>query len=212
MGHCNRLEGNVYMPFRNVLYMRLIPTIPLKRPVAEQAMLSNAFKYGAMGSAGPKIPIVNSYGAMCFAPAGNTNDIDVLTQYFPNGEVWALNADIMRQGERGNEQWYIVLAAEDAFIETLKNGLDYLKNVARAELPIKVIAGVVGMKGRTVAVTGGVMGAYGKMMNNEAEHTMVFHDDSLDAQDQYLFQLFEKIFDQSGHPRPKHLNAFLKKS
>ena len=163
-----------------------------------------------MGSQGHKIPIVNSYGAMCFAPAGHTRNIDALTQYFPTGEVWAINADIMRQGGSG-PQLYLAISAEDAFIDTLEKGLEYMRKVAGIALPIKVIAGVTGMKGRTVGISGAVIGTYGKMMSDHVEHTMILKDDSHDAQDEYLFQLFEKIFNQSGHERPRNLNRRLVK-
>jgi hypothetical protein len=198
------------MPFRDVLYMRLIPTKPLKRPVGERAMLSSAHKYGAMGSQDPTIPIQNDYGVMCFSPAGNTRNVDALTQYFPNGEIWGINADIMRQGVRGQERWYILSPAENAFVETLEHGLDYLRNVAGAEMPIKVVAGVVGMKGRRMVVSGTVVGTHGRMMTNEVDQTMLPQDDSLGAQDKYLLRLFETIFDQSVASRPKGLNGFPK--
>lgn len=210
LGFCNQIGEHMFMPFRDVLYMRLIPTAPLKRPVTEKAMLSNASKYGAMGNPGGVIPIVNQYGTMCFSPAGATNNIEALTQYFPNGEVWAINADVMRQGNRGNDKWYLVTAAEQAFMNALNAGIHYLTNVAMAEMPIKVIAGVVGMKGRTIAVNNAVVGTYGKMMTDSVELTMILRDGSREAQDQYLLQLYEKIFDQSGHARPQGLNGFPK--
>lgn len=206
LGHCNQMGGMEYMPFRDVLYMRLIPTKPLRRPLAEQLLVSSTFKYGAMGSRDLKIPILNQYGAVVFAPAGNTNNIDAMTQYSPNGEVWAINADIMRQGDRGDDKWYIVTAAEDAFLETLRYGLAYMRDVAEVELPIKVTAGVAGMKGRRVVVSGAALGMHGRMMTDAIEHTMIFHDDLIEAQDKFLLQLFEKIFDQSGNSRPRGLS------
>ncbi|MHB8267814.1 hypothetical protein [Bradyrhizobium sp.] len=210
LGHCNQIGDDVYMPFREVLYMRLIPTKPLPRPVGERAMISAAMKYGAMGSAAGQISISNQYGAMCFSPAGNTNNVDTLTQYFPNGEVWAIDAHIMRSGERGDENWYVCTQAEDAFVATLENGLNYLRKVAGAELPIKVVSGVVGIRGRRLVIPGRALHLHGRMMTNEVEIARVLHDDSIDAQDKYLIQLFERIFDQSGAPRPKGLNGFPK--
>jgi hypothetical protein len=132
LGYCNRVGDDMYMPFHDVLYMRLIPTKPLDRVVSEKSMLDNAYKYGAMGEHGGVIPIRNQYGATCFSPAGGTNNVNALTQYFPNGEVWAINADIMRQGERGQERWYVLTSAEHAFMQTLNNGMKYLKTVAGA--------------------------------------------------------------------------------
>jgi hypothetical protein len=95
-----------------------------------------------------------------------------------------------------------------AFMQALNNGLLYLKSVAGAEMPTKVVAGVVGMNGRIVAVNGALLGGYGKMMTDAVEHTMVLRDDSIEAQDKCLLQLYEKIFDQSSHERPKGIGGF----
>ena len=54
------------MQHDDVLYMRLIPTKPLPRPVAERTLITKAYDYGAMASPELTIPIVNSHGAMCF--------------------------------------------------------------------------------------------------------------------------------------------------
>jgi hypothetical protein len=123
LGYSRQVEQNgddVYMLFEDAIYMRLIPTKPLARPVSEEKMIGAAAKYGAMGAATPFVPIVNDFGAMCFSPAGNSKNVTALTQYFPNGEVWAINSDILRQGVRGaTDRWYLLVSAEDAFLNTL---------------------------------------------------------------------------------------------
>jgi hypothetical protein len=214
LGYSRQVEQNgddVYMLFEDAIYMRLIPTKPLARPVSEEKMISAAAKYGAMGAATPFVPIVNDFGAMCFSPAGNSKNVTALTQYFANGEVWAINSDILRQGVRGaTDKWYLLVSAEDAFLNTLENGLHYLTEVAGAELPVKVTAGVLGMHRRHLVIVGEVIGRRGRMMTNEVHHTMLLQDGSQEAQDKYLLQLFEKIFDQSGNRRPRGLNGFPK--
>lgn len=185
LGYSGRLGGALYMPFRQVLYMRLIPTKPLPRPVAEKTMVNAAMHYGAMGSSAGQISVPNQYGAACFATAGATNDLDSITQYFPNGEVWAIDASTMRHGERGNDNWYVLTQAEDLFLNTLENGLAYLNQVG-AEFPIKVSAGVVGFKGRRLVVTGHTIGRYGKMMTERADLTRVLKDDSTETRDDFL--------------------------
>lgn len=114
-----------------------------------------------------------------------------------------INSDILRQGVRGaTDKWYLLVPAEDAFLNTLENGLRYLTEVAGAELPVKVTAGVLGMPRRQLVIVGEVIGRRGRMMTNEVHHTMLLQDGSQEAQDKYLQQLFEKIFDQSGNRRP----------
>jgi hypothetical protein len=209
LGHCNQVGGQVSMSAIHVLYMRLIPTKPLLRPIAQRTMVSEAYQFGAMGTPELTIPIPNEHGAMCFAPMNGTKDIDAMTQYFANGEVWAINGDIMRHGERTDDHWYLLNQAEEAFMKTLERGLRYMKEIAGVELPIKVIAGVVGLKGRRVVVSGTGLGVHGHMMTNEVHLERVFHEDSIEAQDKFLLQLFNKIFDQSGAPRPR-INGFPK--
>lgn len=210
IGYLNRLNADLYMPFRNVLYMRLIPTKPLRRPVGEKALMASAMKYGAMGSSAGQMSIVNDYGAICFSLGGATSDIDSLTQYFPNGEIWAIDAGTIRNGQRENESWYVCTEAEDLFVSTLENGLAHLKNVAGAEFPVKVTAGVVGVKGRRLVIPGCAVNLHGPMMTDEVEVTRLLHEDTLEAQDKYLLQLFQGIFEQTGALRPKGLNGFPK--
>jgi hypothetical protein len=100
-------------------------------------------------------------------------------EHFPNGEVWAINSDILRQGVRGaTDRWYLLVSAEDAFLNTLENGLRYLAEVAEAELPVKVTAGVLGMHRRQLVIQGEVIGRRGRMMTNEVHRTMLLQDGS----------------------------------
>jgi hypothetical protein len=213
LGHCNQLGGQVEMVHPHLLYMRLIPTKDLVRPMAEKTMLQMCYQYGAMGSQELTIPITNSYGAMCFSPVNGTRHVDAMTQYFANGEIWAINSDILRHGDRSdNEYWYNLNQTENAFMLTLERGFDYLRNIAQVEMPVKVSAGVVGIKGRRVVVSGSAIGQHGKMMKDEVHLTRIFHDDSIEAQDKFLLELFNKIFDQSGAPRPPGINGFPKRT
>jgi hypothetical protein len=132
-----------------------------------------------------------------------------LTQYFPNGEVWAVDTRLMKNGEREDESWYTVVSAEDMFISTLENGLKHFQQVG-GEFPVKVSAGAVGLKGRRIVISGRALHMHGRMMTDEVHYTMLLQNGSLETQDKYLLGLFEKIFDQSGAPRPIGLNGFPK--
>jgi hypothetical protein len=72
LGHCNQLGGQVSMSAIHALYMRLIPTKPMRRPIAEQTMVTGCYQYGAMGSPELTIPISTHDGAMCFSPKNGT--------------------------------------------------------------------------------------------------------------------------------------------
>jgi hypothetical protein len=209
LGHARQLDLDMYMPFRDVLYLRIIPMKPLVRPLAEQLMVNNVGKYGSFGqTSGGAFLLRNEWGVAAFDPAGHTENIDSILQYFPNGEIWGINADIMRQGNRGDESWYLATMSEHAFAETLFHALAFMKNTSKVELPVRVVAGVVGLKGRRLVVPGTAIGSYGRMMTDSVEYEAILRDDSLEAQDKLLLALFEKIFDQSGQPRPEKLGGF----
>ncbi len=93
------------MPFRSVFYLRVIPTKLLVRPLPVDLLLNRAGRYGAVGSNVGVYIHENDHGVIVLNPAGNTVNIDSLTQYFRNGEIWGVNADVLRQGERGQERW-----------------------------------------------------------------------------------------------------------
>ncbi|GAB9084660.1 hypothetical protein [Bradyrhizobium diazoefficiens] len=209
LGHCREIDAEMYLPFWDVLYLRLIPTRPLKMPLSERRMMDSASKWGAMGGRNVSFAFTNQYGAISIEQAGNTPNIDSLTQYFPNGEVWAINADIMRQGDNGQNKHYLSTPAENAFMEGLEHGLQHMKDIG-AEFPIKVVAGVVGFKGRLLTAHGVEVHRFGRMVTNDVEVTRWLHDDSLEAQDKFLELLYSEIFAQSGNVRPKGLNGFPK--
>jgi len=75
------------MPFRSVFYLRVIPTKPLVRPLPMDMLFNNTARYGAFGSGIGNYIRENEYGIAILNPAGDTTNIDSLTQYFRNGEI-----------------------------------------------------------------------------------------------------------------------------
>lgn len=207
LGHSKQLGGDMKMPFRKVLYLRIIPAKPLVRPLSEKVLASNVGKYGSFGGETGAFMVRNDWGIGVLEPAGNTTNVDSITQYFYTGEIWGINADIVRQGERGEEQWLISHSTEKAFAETLYHGLEFMRSVGIA-LPVKVIAGLTGVKDRRLVVSGATLGLYGRMTTDGVEHVAILHNDSLETQDKFLLAFFEKIFDQTGNQRPHKLCGF----
>jgi hypothetical protein len=94
------------MPFRKVLWLRLSPGTSLPHPLPIDVLTGNVGRFGPFGiPQGYERVRVNNYGVGCFTPAGNTNNIDAISQYTRDGEIWGINADYLRQGEMGQTSW-----------------------------------------------------------------------------------------------------------
>jgi hypothetical protein len=82
------------------------------------------------------------------SPAGATFNLDSLSQYFRNGEIWGVNAEILRDGDRGTQKWVSSLSLENVFTKTLRQYVEFTQQVSKVALPLKIIAGIEGVKGR----------------------------------------------------------------
>lgn len=209
LGHSRQMQADMFMPFRDVLYLRVMPTEPLPRLLSERTLLNNVGIFGTFGQTRSGAMVMsNELGVATFEPAGNTDRLDAILQYFPTGEVWGVNADIMRQGEQGQHRWYLAESCERAFAETLFHIIEFMTKVSNVKFPIRVIAGTTGLKDRTLTISGHPVGAHGRFWTNEVRHEATLPDSSLKSQDAFLIKLFEKIFDQTGSARPQGLFGF----
>jgi hypothetical protein len=155
--HSKHDKAEFVMPFRSVFYLRVIPTKPLVRPLPLDLLLERARRYGAFGSNVGVYIRENDYGVIIINPAGSTANIDSLTQYFRNGEVWGINADVLRQGEHGQERWLISHGVEHNTAESLNLYFEFLRDVSKIVPPYTVEAGLHGVKGRNLVNTGAVI-------------------------------------------------------
>ncbi len=209
LGQSRQMQSDMFMPFREALYLRVMPTEPLPRMLSEKALINNVGKFGTFGQTrSGAMVMANEFGVATFEPAGDTDKLDAILQYFPTGEVWGVNADMMRQGVQGAYRWYLTESCEKAFPETLFYVLEFMTTVTNVKFPIRVIAGVTGLKGRTLIISGQPTGAYGRFWTDDVRHEATLPDASLKSQDAFLLKLFEKIFDQVGTPRPQGLFGF----
>jgi hypothetical protein len=196
------------MPFRSVFYMRVIPTKPLDRPLPMDMLFNNTARYGAFGSGVGNYIRENEYGIAILNPAGNTTNIDSMTQYFRNGEIWGINVDVLRQGERGEQLWLISHGVEHTFAESLNLYFEFLRDVSKIAPPYVVEAGMCGVKGRLLVNSGTTLGSAGKVFEDSFELRRVLHNTDLATQDKFLLEFFELMHNQTGHPRPHKLYGF----
>jgi hypothetical protein len=197
------------MPFRSVFYLRTIPTKPLVRPLPVDLLLNNGARFGAFGNGSEAGVYIreNDYGVAIFTPAGTPGNIGSLTQYFRNGEIWGINADVLLQGERGGEKWLISHGVEQNTAESLNLYLEFFREVSKIEPPYTVEAGLHGVKGRTLVNSGSTIGN-ARVFEDSFELRRVLHSTDLTTQDKFLLEFFELIHGQTGYPRPPGLYGF----
>jgi len=161
LGRNKRDKSEFAMPFRSVLYLRVIPTKPLSRPLPLDMLFNNCARYGAFGCGVESHIRENDHGLAIFNPAGNTLNIDSISQYFRNGEIWGINADILRQGERGEQLWLLSQSIEHNAAESLNLYFEFLRDVSKIEPPYRVEVGLHGVKGRMFVIGGATIGSSG---------------------------------------------------
>ena len=105
-----------------------------------------------------------------FARPERPSEFDSISQYTRDGEIWGVNADILRQGEHGSKSTLVTLPMEDLFITSLDLYLEFMRSVAKNPLPIQVEAGIEGIKGRLVAHNGYIIGDSGVMHLDRVTH------------------------------------------
>jgi hypothetical protein len=192
-----------YMPFRKVMWLRVIPSAALPMPLDIQTLMQNIGSFRPFGlPVGMECVRQNGYGAAYFSAAGNTNNIDNITQHTRDGEIWGVNADILRQGERGEYQYVFSLPMENLFITSLTLYVDFLQRVSNVPAPVQIEAGIEGIKGRTMAHNGSVLGTGGVMHRDSVTHSDVLRSFDKAEQDRALLDFFRKVYANTGVPRP----------
>ncbi len=92
------------MSAESVLFLRLIPTDPKQRLIPHDLAGQMASAYGSFDDFGNLFILRNDDGAAMCALSDDRGEVENIAQYFNNGEIWAINADIVRIGRRGNNK------------------------------------------------------------------------------------------------------------
>lgn len=193
------------MPFRSVMWLRVMPSVALEMPLDRQTLLHSVGRFGTFGAPVGGEPIrENVHGVCFFCPAGDTTNIDAISQYTRDGEVWGINADILRQGERGGTSVLLTLPMENLFITSLSLYMDFVDGVAQVPLPIQVVAGIEGIKGRLVAHHGYSANSP-TMHHDRVTHRGLLKTFTRAEQVSFLMEFFKKVNAGSGVPRPDGL-------
>jgi hypothetical protein len=202
----HRMEKQKFvMPFRSVAYLRVIPRTTQILPV--ELLKDSIGSFGAFGLPAGAYILENAYGVAMLNPAGATWNVDNLSQYFRNGEIWGINADVLRQGERPDGNWLMSLPIENLFITALTLYLEFTSRVSKIAPPFRIEAGLEGIKGWKLVHNGMSFGAagHGTLYEDRVVHQAILNKIDQPTQLEFLMTFFEKINRNTGHPRPRGL-------
>jgi hypothetical protein len=130
----------------------------------------------------------------------------VVFQYFRSGEIWGINADILRQGERGRDHYLYTYPLEEILVAGLLSATRFHQELSGIAPPFVIEVGVVGLAGRTIAHNGYVLSSASPVLASDTiTHRAVLH--KIDGQTlvSFLMEFFEKLNKDAGVPRPKGL-------
>jgi hypothetical protein len=196
------------VPFKSLIYLRVIPIKKLPMPIAMDTLKNNVGRYGAFGDASGVYVLENSYGYAVIRQAGDTNNADNLVQYFRNGEIWGINADIPRQGERGQEQWLLSYPLGAVCLDGLTQAANFVKEVSKVPPPYTVEVGVVNVKNRKLIINNQVVSQAGIIYSEDIFLRKILPDLEKRTQDEFMLEFFEMVHKDTGVPRPHKLYQF----
>jgi hypothetical protein len=201
-------DASFTIPSESVLFLRLIPIDPKQGLVPHDLAGRMASTYGSFEVFGDLYILRNDGGAAMCALGEDRHHIDNIAQYFNNGEIWGINANIVRLGGRGKNKYLIMPEVEGVFRKQLPRFIECMLKDGGVKLPITVIGGVAGVKGQMLAWNGVPESGYSKMIRDNVEYERNLNSADQEAVNEYLLGLFEAIFEASGKPRPQKFNGF----
>ena len=189
-------------------FLRLVPTVaigPLTPKAVHGLILSPpSFSLPLFGRSEGSWFQANEFGAVAFdaEELGQTSAWQVV-QVFENGEIWAIDARILsheRNGQRGIPSTTI----EQNFVRALSDFLAFAKDHLGLSLPLRLIGGIDGVKGFSIAVRHGLEGCIVK--DNVVYETWIENYDVPPYE--CLLPLFKMIWEYAGLDRPEKLQTF----
>ena len=191
-------------PARSYLYLRVIPAEPLAIPLNEQMLQHTIGKYSSFGG-GLGLIQPNAYGYGMSDVNGPNGTIDFMTQYFRNGEIWGINGEVIRRGNRNDENWLEAMLVEDMLLVCLELYGEFATICSKIKFPVKVEAGLVGVKGRRLVYQGGVLSGLGTMDQPNVIYTATTRELGRPQVMEFVKNFAIKMHNNSGVPRPAGL-------
>jgi hypothetical protein len=191
-------------PARSYLYLRVIPAEPLEVPLNEQMLQNSIGKYSSFGG-GLGLIQPNAYGYGMSDVNRPNGTIDFMTQHFRNREIWGINGECIRRGNRTDENWVEAMLVEDLLLVCLELYGEFATIYSKIKFPVKVEAGLVGVKGRRLVYHGGVLSGLGTMDKPNVIYSATIKELGRLQVMEFVKNFAIKMHNNSGVPRPAGL-------
>jgi len=172
-------------------------------------LVNKVVRAGTFGTTFGGIEKQNKYGTIAIDPITHSGDVGSLTQGFRNGELWAVNVDLLRRGSNRSPPLIGSKQMEMIFHNSLHAFANMLAELGRVDPPFTVEAGIVDIKDWVLLVADKAGAQYlGQMHESSVIVRKILRDLTAETIDKFLLEIFESIFDQTGYPRPQGLYGF----
>ena len=187
-------------------FLRLVPSVPIG-PLTPKAVHDLIFSpsYGLPPLGNPTSCWfkANEFGAVVFdaQAIGQTNASEI-AQVFENGEIWGIDAAIFEPDQNG-QRGIPSIGIEEQFEQALAAFLTFARDHAGLSVPLRLIAGIDGVKGYSIFVRRGLAG------NVVKDH--IVHETLIVTYDEpphhCLLPFFKLIWEFAGLDRPDDLRG-----
>jgi hypothetical protein len=201
------------VPDEGRAYLRLYPTLsvpPLETELDAELLVSNGGGLRPMGRVSSWSPSRNAFGGIIYQPLRNGR-LYHFTQLLLSREIWGLDAGCLnksdlREWTNGKFDGYIPSnAVEEIFVDALRSYLMFAQSVLKFPLPLRVEAGLVGIKGYPIAV--------GESIGGECFSDHVFWRGDVASYETPAYEILGAFFDlmykKCGRLRPTSRQAAL---
>src|SRR5271170_2649261 len=181
------------------MYLRMIPTTPLPLPLSETMLKNTIGSYSTFGG-GPSLIQENAYGWAMSDYDVEKASIECMTQYIRNGEIWGINAEIIKRGDRKDELWLEAMPVENLLLTAVSIYAEFMRMHSKVPPPVRAEAGLVGVKGRRLVYSGGIYETLGTMYE-DVEYYALLPDLTEKTIDDFAKNFAMEMHNASGTPR-----------
>jgi hypothetical protein len=195
------------VPDEGRAYLRLYPAAavsPLETEFDAELLVRDGGVLRPMGQVGGWSPSRNAFGGIIYEPP-HDGKLYHFTQLLLSREIWGVDARCLHRSElhkltQGKFDGFIPgNAVEEVFVDALQSYLNFAKSVLKLPLPLRVEAGLVGIKGYPIAV--------GETVRGECFSDHVFWQGNVDSYEappyEILAAFFDLMYKKCGRLRPE---------
>ncbi len=204
-------EAGFMMTAERAVSLRLIPrkrpTGPISPRQLSQLVDPSLGAFWIRGFGG--LTTLNEYGAIVYEPTTHNsefNEMRALTQVFQTGEIWGVNAHLLR--DRGDFPDALLLPAlvfEKTCFDTLHRYINFARDKLGLEPPFEFEGALQGVKGANLWFQ---YQNVGPIHQESITYRTVLKTTDDNAINAALLGFFQEVYDQTPYARPSDLFGF----